>query len=207
MNKFLGEVIIRGRKELVHIHDPGRLKGILSKGNKVLLERVENEKRKTKWDLIAGFVGKEIVFLNSRYHEEIAERIIRDQEISLLGKVNVLRREVKRGNSRFDFLLNDNFWIEVKGCTLVKRGIALFPDAPTKRGSKHIRELIEIGKRGNAAIIFLIFRKAKCFSPNYEIDPTFSKLFEIAKRYVKVFPLLLKYDGKWISYVGKIPLC
>ena len=211
VNRFLGRVEINGREEYAHIHDPGRLEEILYPGNRVLLRKAKARNRKTKWDIIAGYVDDKLVFIHSGYHRKIAEKIILDEEISPLGKVLELKAEVRYGKSRLDFMVlceNSEIWVEVKGCTLAKNGIALFPDAPTVRGRRHLEELISISKNKSSAVIFLIFREdARCFAPNEETDPEFAETFKKAMKFVSVYPILLRYDGEWIYYVKEIPIC
>ena len=217
-NRFLGSMDITSPKKKmavkVHIHDPGRLKELLYPGNRVILRKAEGTGRKTEWDLIAAYYGGNWILAHSGYHREIAEWIIKNQEVSPFGKLNSIRPEARFGSSRLDFLLvNKNgkkIWVEVKGCTLVKDGVALFPDAPTKRGSRHIRHLIEAKTGGDrAAIIILVFRQdAECFAPNAETDPDFSNTFYSAlDAGVEVHPFKLLHEDEFVKYVEKIPVC
>ncbi len=216
-NRFLSHVKIDGKTEKVHVHDPGRLKELLYEGNRVLLKKVDSSKRKTKWDLLAAFYKNTPVFVNSMYHSRIAREIITKNLIPLLGNYDNLRSEVKLNHSRIDFLIeksNKKIWVEVKGCTLCENGVcengvALFPDAPTKRGARHINSLLEVkDKLNEICLLILIFRSdAKIFSPNEKTDPLFSETFKKAvKNGLKVFPLLLEYDGMWIKFLREIPL-
>lgn len=200
-NRYLAKVQIDERIENVHVHDPGRLKELLFKNNKVLVKKVNSENRKTKYDLIAAKKENEYVLVHSKYHRYIAEKILRK-------KYTHLKAEVKYKNSRIDFLAEDKIWIEVKGCTLSDGNIARFPDAPTKRGTKHLEELIELKKQGfEAFVYFLIFANANYFSPNYETDPSFSKKLEEAYNLgVKIVPLLFSLENNWIVFKKKIPL-
>lgn len=215
-NRFLGkvEIVENSSIEDVHIRDPGRLEEILYPGNKVLLEKVENDNRKTKWTLLAGKVRGDWIFVNSGYHRDISENILDDPSLSPFGKLDDYEAEIKLRKSRIDFLLNKNgkdIWLEVKGCTLAKERIALFPDAPTERGRKHVKELVNKidEKNTSGAILFLIFRpEAECFKPYKEKDPKFTNTFkEAIKNGLDVYPVKLEYDGKTVYYRGKIPLC
>ncbi|ONN27022.1 sugar fermentation stimulation protein [Thermosipho affectus] len=200
VNKFVGVVHLQ-KEEYVHIHDPGRLKELLYEKNKVLIKREDKKGRKTKYDLIAAWSGKEFVLLNSKYHRYIAEKILRK-------KYKIVKPEVKVGNSRIDFFVDGNKFIEVKGCTLSKDGVAMFPDAPTKRGIRHIEELIMLKKMGYCAeIYFLVFSDAKYFSPNYKVDPVFSKRLKEAHRAgVEIVPLLFSFKDGWVIFKKEIPL-
>ena len=215
-NRFLGEVEIfeTSSVEEVHIRDPGRLEEILYPGNEVLLKKAQNENRKTNWTLLAGKVKGQWVFVNSGYHKSIAEKILDEPEINPFKELLGYEAEKKLGDSRIDFLLkkeDEKIWLEVKGCTLAKDGRALFPDAPTKRGRRHVEELIEVVKEENTtgALIFLVFRAdASCFEPHEEQDPEFAKIFEKGREIgLEIHPVKLSYDGSVVKYRGEIPLC
>ncbi|MFP4655907.1 MAG: DNA/RNA nuclease SfsA [Methanohalobium sp.] len=216
-NRFLGIVDIINtetiRNEKVHIRDPGRLEDILYSGNRVLLNKAEGEKRKTKWEMIAGSVNNKWILINSVYHRKIAEQVIENENISPLGKVDSIIPEQQFGDSRLDFLVNrkdSTTWIEVKGCTLQNNGIALFPDAPTTRGQRHIKELIKAVEQGHTgAMIVLVFRPdAVCFTANMEIDSEFSRLYKQALEIgVQVYPLLFSYENGTLYYISRLPLC
>jgi len=213
LNKFLCEVLINEEKVFAHVHDPGRLNELLFYGNKVLLKSENNPKRKTKFDLICAYKNNHWVLVHSGYHRKIAEKIIETGIIEELKNFKRIISEKKYKNCRIDFLLKNekqSLWLEVKGCTLTIDGKALFPDAPTKRGTKHLNTLIEICENGdNAGILILIFRKdSKCFSPNYYTDPEFAEKFNILeKKGVKIFPVLLGFEDNSIYFYKRLPLC
>lgn len=197
-----------GRVDYAHLHDPGRLREILKKGRNLLLAE-RNGKRKTKYDVISAYM-KEWIFIHSGYHSIFAEKILSEKLIEELEGYKIKKREHRYGRSRIDFLLvnEKNCLLEVKGCTLVKEGIAIFPDAPTSRGYRHIIELIEAQKKGyDVAILFLVMRDAKHFSPNYEMDEKFSEaLRKFHSKNAKIVACRLKFDGKNVYYVGRIPV-
>ncbi|MBP9479453.1 MAG: DNA/RNA nuclease SfsA [Sebaldella sp.] len=209
-NRYLAEVKINDKVELVHVHDPGRLKELLLPNTKVYLKKASNPNRKTSWDLIAVDNGGEKVLLNSAYHRYIAQAYLDDFTISKFGKYNYLKPEMKYKDSRLDFYLENDkekIWIEVKGCTLTVDDVALFPDAPTKRGLKHLTELEELKKENRAAIIILVFRKSEYFSPNFETDVDFSeKLIEVSKNGVEVYPIQLEFKDDKIYYIKNLEL-
>ncbi len=215
-NRFLGEVEILSDSsiEKVHIRDPGRLEEILYPGNEVLLERADSKDRKTDWTVLAGKVNGDWIFINSGYHRELSERILKDQKISPFGGLNNYQAEVMLKSSRIDFRLkkhNKIIWLEVKGCTLSKDGTALFPDAPTQRGKRHVKELAaELDKPDTSgAIMFLIFTPdANCFKPHAEKDLEFTSALRYAvKGGLEIHPVKLEYDGEIIYYRTEIPLC
>ena len=215
-NRFLGEVEINetGSVDDVHIRDPGRLEEILYPGNKVLLEKAQNEDRKTNWTLLAGRVKDQWVFVNSGYHRAIAEKILNDLEISPFKELKNYEAEKRLGDSRIDFLLKkeeEKIWLEVKGCTLAQDGRALFPDAPTKRGKRHVEELIKVvnEKKTSGALLFLVFRSdPSCFKAHEDQDPDFARVLEEGiEAGLDVHPVKLNYDGSVIEYRGEIPVC
>ncbi|TET59266.1 MAG: DNA/RNA nuclease SfsA [Promethearchaeota archaeon] len=196
-NRFVGEIKYKGKIESAHIHDPGRLKELLIEGAEVLFT---HSRGKLKYYIKAVYNDDEWVLIDTALHSNIAQKVF--ELLPEFSKVKEIRREVKLGNSRIDFLLDD-VPLEVKGVTLVKEGIALFPDAPTERGARHVREIIE----HNGIIFFLIFRKARCFSPNLEMDPKFSKnLSEARKKGIKILAVQISFDGKTVYYEGKVDL-
>ncbi|MCK5559759.1 MAG: DNA/RNA nuclease SfsA [Thermoplasmata archaeon] len=219
-NRFLGIVdIIKGTKnkshsEQVHIHDPGRLRELLYPGNQILLKRASNTERKTRWDIIAARADEQWVLIHSGYHRAITENILQDKSICPFGKLNSIKAEVPFGNSRLDFLITTmngtKILVEVKGCTLTRDGVALFPDAPTERGTRHLETLLEAKANGySTALIVLVFRQDSiCFMPNTNTDPKFASMFKTAVLSgLEVYPLMLSYDGEMIYYEKIIPVC
>jgi sugar fermentation stimulation protein A len=208
LNKFLIEVDLEGRITLCHLHDPGRLEEILKKGRKLLLIQKEGN-RKTKYDAIAAFM-EEWVLIHSGYHSLLAENLLKKNLIKDLSGYKIEKREFRYGSSRIDFLLSDNkkCLLEVKGCTLAKDRIAMFPDAPTIRGQRHIMELMDAIERGyDAIILFLIMRNAFAFSPNWEMDREFSLALKKAyEKGVKIIACRIKFEEKGVCYAGEIPV-
>ncbi len=214
LNRFLAAVALNGTTTDAHIHDPGRLTELLRPGNRVLLRRATATTRKTKWDILAAGADGGWVFVHSGYHRRIAERILADPVLSPFGEASSVLAEVRHGASRLDFLLlrpgGERLWIEVKGCTLAKGGVALFPDAPTARGRRHVEELARIAASGEgAAVLVLVFRAdASCFAPNSETDPKFAKALAAAvEKGVLVVPVRIGYDGKNLFFLGAMPNC
>ncbi|MCY0882526.1 MAG: DNA/RNA nuclease SfsA, partial [Acidianus infernus] len=166
LNRFLVQT---KSGKLCHLHDPGRLKELIYPGNKILVRQVEKGKRKTSCQVTAAWDGRWVI-TDSSIHNAIARKFLPGA-----------RQEVKLGKSRIDFFY-DNTYVEVKGCTLVNDGVALFPDAPTERGRKHLEELIRAMERGmRAKLLVLVMRDdAVCFSPNAETDRKFAETFYLA---------------------------
>ncbi|MBN2093741.1 DNA/RNA nuclease SfsA [candidate division KSB1 bacterium] len=217
-NRYLGIVDIISpeiqHNVPVHIHDPGRLKELLYPENQILLRSVPGSHRKTQWDVLAAHYDTQWVLIHSGYHRSIAEQILKNPVLSPYPTIRKCVAEVPLNDSRLDFLLElqnaKQVWVEVKGCTLAQNRVALFPDAPTKRGAKHLKTLIETKANGfEAAVLILIFRTdVDCFMPNQVTDPDFSFLFNQAiKMGVEVHPYILSYSNNNIYFNRKTSVC
>lgn len=189
-NRFIAKVAINGKEETVHVKNTGRCRELLIKGSKVYLSVSDNPERKTKYDLISVIKEKEngnsiFVNMDSQIPNDVVEEWLKAGK--LFSPSAEIRREVKKGDSRFDFYVCDRerkAFIEVKGVTLENDGIALFPDAPTVRGIKHINELIACKEEGfEAYIIFVIQMKGvKLFTPNTLMQAEFTAALKRAKK-------------------------
>ena len=215
-NRFTAKVRIDGMEEdqTVHVHDPGRLKEVLFPGNRVLVRKARKVGRKTAWDMIAGWVDDRWVLINSSFHRHISESILRDETLNPFGQFTSIKAEVKVGRSRLDFLIIDDegqdLYIEVKGCSLTTNGVALFPDAPTTRGTRHVQELIDLKKKDHRSgiLILILGPSASCFSPNFETDPVFSQAFVNAiEEGVEVYPVQLELIDHGLIFRGHVPIC
>ncbi|MCK5785462.1 MAG: DNA/RNA nuclease SfsA [Candidatus Sabulitectum sp.] len=195
----------------VHVPDPGRLKELLYPGNDLLIIPARpGSVRKTKWSLAGAKDPTGWILVNTAFHRKISSSLFSSRH-SPLGIAVTLQAEVgsPSGKSRFDFLLNGDTWVEVKGCTLKIGRKALFPDAPTVRGVKHLTELTEMALRGlRTAVVFLVFvRDVECFSPNRITDPKFAEaLGRAVAAGVEVYPVQLSFDGAMVRYSGLLNL-
>ncbi|RLG41804.1 MAG: DNA/RNA nuclease SfsA [Thermoproteota archaeon] len=185
-----------------HLRDPGRLTELLVPGRDVIFRKIEGPGRKTEGEVIGIWSGRTWVLVNSSMHSDIARWLIESNYIDELKGWSIEKAEWKYGRSRIDFLLSkegEKGLLEVKGCTLVKEGVALFPDAPTERGRRHVLELIRAIKENfEAFILFLVTRgDAEKFSPNWETDPEFSRALTLAQKSgIKVIAYCLDFDGR-----------
>jgi len=196
-NRFVSEIKYNHQVKSAHIHDPGRLKELLIKGREVLFT---DSRGKLDYYVKAVKNGGDWIIIDTAIHSNIALRVF--PYLSDTAKVKEIRKEVKIGKSRIDFVL-DGVPLEVKGVTLVKGDLALFPDAPTERGTRHVQEIID----NNGMLLFLVFRKASRFKPNFDTDPKFSeKLSEARKKNIKINVVQLSFDGETIYFEGSIPL-
>lgn len=182
-NRFIAKVLINGTEETVHVKNTGRCRELLTEGVKVYLEKSDNPNRKTAYDLIAVEKVREgklplLVNMDSQVPNTVAlEWLV--GENPLISRHAKIRSEVTFGDSRFDLYVEDGqrkAFVEVKGVTLEFDGLALFPDAPTERGVKHVRELIKATREGyEAYILFVIqMKEVHTFSPHKEMHKDFS---------------------------------
>lgn len=191
----------KGSKILeVYVPNTGRCKELLVEGSTVFVTYNDNPNRKTSYTLIAVMKGDKIINIDSQAPNQIVEEALLENKIDLGFKYNKIKREYTHGDSRFDFYLEGDekkALMEVKGVTLENNGVVAFPDAPTKRGLKHIKGLINSSEDYLTYILFVIQMKdVEFFTPNYVTDKNFSKeLLKSSNSGVKV----LAYD----SYVKR----
>lgn len=176
LNRFTAEVLIDGQEEKVHVKNTGRLQELLVPKVKVTLQKVDDPKRKTAYDLISVYKPK-LKWVNI---DSLAPNALMKQQLLSLDYDRV-KPEYTYGDSRMDFYMErdgEKYLTEVKGCTLaadLKRGIGLFPDAPTERGVKHLNELAKAAQEGyHCQIVFVIqMNGIHLVFPNDETQPEF----------------------------------
>lgn len=198
LNRFVAEVEIGGAIEQVHVKNTGRLRELLVPGAEVCLEKSRNAARKYRHSLIAVRRGGIYTNIDSQAPNAVVFEALQSGKVQELGAVERLKREVVYGGSRFDLAYERNGregLMEVKGVTLVKEDTAMFPDAPTQRGTKHVLELIDAVENGYEGVMFFLVQTKGCrrFAPHADMDRAFAEaLEEAARRGV----LLLAYDAK-----------
>jgi sugar fermentation stimulation protein A len=185
-NRFIANIEINGRSEVCHVKNTGRCKELLVKDAVVLVQEFpESFNRKTKYDLISVYKGDRLINIDSQAPNKVFYSWL--LKSNLLKNVTLIKPEVKYKNSRFDFYIeagDRKILIEVKGVTLEEKGVALFPDAPTERGVKHITELIKSLSDGfEAWVVFVIqMRDVQYFTPNTRTHKAFSDILKTAKK-------------------------
>lgn len=206
-NRFIAHVEIQGKVETVHVKNTGRCKELLIPGCTVILEdfrgRPGFESRKTKFDLIAVYkkiesthpLGNKDNHLLINMDSQAPNKVV--AEWLALQDYDFVKPEYTYGNSRVDFYMekkspdseksgalpNQKLLMEVKGCTLEKNGIGYFPDAPTERGVKHLRELAAAVEQGYKCYLAFVIQVpgVKTVLPNIETHPEFGQALEEAK--------------------------
>jgi len=168
-NRFVADIEIDGKVCPCHVKNTGRCKELLIPGSNIFVQSSDSQERKTKYDLISVYKGKRLINIDS----QVPNKVFKEWAIAggLRRPVTYIKPEFKYKNSRFDFYMeleNINALVEVKGVTLEDGNIAMFPDAPTERGVKHVLELIDSLSDGyKAYIVFVIqMRAVTKFRPN-----------------------------------------
>ena len=182
-NRFVAQVDLGGRIEICHVKNTGRCKELLIPGAKVYLSRQDKTSRATKYDLIAVCKGQRLINIDSYAPNKVFLEYL--QSGRYIDGIDKIKPEAKYGSSRFDFYVEAGrrkIYIEVKGVTLEEDDVAMFPDAPTLRGIKHLHELMACMKDGyEAQIVFVIqMRGARYFKPNYKTHAAFGETLTAA---------------------------
>lgn len=202
-NRFIAYVNIDGKDEVCHVKNTGRCRELLIPGVEVFVEESDNPHRKTKYDLVSVMKGDKIFNIDSSAPNKVFGEWAIDS--GYFGNITYFKPECQYRNSRFDFYIeteSDKIFVEVKGVTLEKDGVLMFPDAPTERGLKHIRELIQCVNDGYKAYAVFVIQtdKAKYFTPNKDTHPQFAlALKDAEKKGVNIIALN--------SYVSSDELC
>ncbi len=195
-NRFIAEVLINGKREIVHVKNTGRCKELLVEGATVYMEDFAENMRGRK--LQYSIVGVEkrrtdgsvnMINMDSQAPNKVVAEALNNEKLKLPGmdKIVFIKPEAKCKDSRLDFFVKDSSgregYIEVKGVTLEENGVALFPDAPTIRGIKHLNNLISLKQKGYMAyVIFVIqMEKTKYFAPNAKQHKDFANSLKQAK--------------------------
>ena len=183
-NRFIARVEIGGNVETVHVKNTGRCRELLPQGARVWCQRSGNPARKTAFDLITVQKGERLINMDSQAPNRAAMEWLR---AGGLGPLRNLRAETVHGSSRFDFSFTREekpCFLEVKGVTLEENGICAFPDGPTERGTRHLRELRKAVQDGYGAYVLFVIQMAdvRYLIPNAGTDPAFAEALRSAKQ-------------------------
>lgn len=175
-NRFIAHIQIDGKTEICHVKNTGRCRELLPAGAKVWCLDAQSPARKTRYDLIAVEKGSRLINMDSQAPNAAAKEWL---EQGGLGELTDLHPETRHGDSRFDFSFTKNgipCFLEVKGVTLENDGICSFPDAPTERGAKHLRELTQLALAGYGAYVLFVIQMSDVLylQPNDATDPAFA---------------------------------
>lgn len=212
LTRFSALVEVAGRRELVHVANSGRMKELLAAGKRVYVTCVDSPRRKTGFDLTLVRLPSALVSADSRLPPALLEEGIEQANLEEFGDHHLVRREVKYGTSRLDMQLMGDVrpcLVEVKSVTLVVDGFGRFPDAPTDRGRRHVRSLIEAHRAGyRAAVVFVIQRPdVEGLLPYRQADPDFWTTLEEARDGgVEVFAYRCRVSLEEIAITDPVPV-
>ena len=184
-NRFIAHVEVAGREVICHVKNTGRCRELLIPGATLVLERARTPGRKTPYSVIGVYKGSCLVNMDAQAPNKAAGEWLGAGGLPGFPAPTLLRPETVFGGSRFDFYIEQHdrrAYVEVKGVTLERGGAAYFPDAPTKRGVKHLRHLTTCLAAGFEAYVLFVIQMAGVvyFSPNDEIHPAFGEALRAA---------------------------
>jgi sugar fermentation stimulation protein A len=215
LNRFVAQVEIDGAVLEAHVPTSGRLGELLLPGAPVQVRKGTGSKRKTAWDLMLVKTGDTWVSLDSRLPNYLVGQLLREDELPPFAGARDIKAEYVFGESRLDFAFTDGdgqrTLVEVKSVTLVEEGVAMFPDAPTSRGARHLRELAQaVGEGYRAAVLFIVQRDdATEFAPNWRTDPAFAQaLAEAEAAGVEIYAWKCKAEANALACdIGDASFC
>ena len=175
-NRFVAHVLLGQETVTCHVKNTGRCRELLVPGARVYLERGRNPGRRTAWDLIAVEKDGKLINMDAQAPNRVFAEWARERYADV-------HPEVRYGQSRLDFCLDGQHFVEVKGVTLEQDGRCRFPDAPTERGTRHLHELIRAVEEGYRATAFFVIQMAEVvdFAPNDDTHPAFGAALRQAR--------------------------
>lgn len=211
-NRFLAHVLIDQQEEICHVKNTGRCRELLiPEVTQVFVEDYgEKAGRKTRYSLVQAMKGDKLVNIDSQAPNKVGWQWVEQGHI--YSGLDILKPEKVFGDSRFDLYAEGDgkkAFIEIKGVTLEENGIALFPDAPTERGLKHIKELCRCIEEGyEAYILFVIQMKGvTAFRPNDRTQPEFGEaLAKAREKGVHILALDCKVGKNYLEIDKEVPL-
>ncbi|HRW62026.1 MAG TPA: DNA/RNA nuclease SfsA [Bacteroidales bacterium] len=210
--RFLADVKLdSGEIITAHCTNSGSMKTCLENGAEVYLSPVDDPNRKTKftWEMIK--INGDWIGINTGNPNKLAFEAVKNGEIEKLKGYTEVQREVTFGDSRFDVMAkneNETCFIEVKNVTLKEGDYALFPDAVTSRGKKHLETLVKVKEQGMRAVMLYVIQRmdVSIFAPAKEIDPEYSKALKNAwEKGVEIIPMQAKVSPEKIELIKELP--
>ena len=212
LNRFAALVHVNGDETMIHVANTGRMRELLTPGRPVLLRPAAKPERKTAFDLMLVDLGHALCSTDSRLPPHLVEEAFLNGKLAQFVGFQHARREVTYEESRFDLMLSGNAglcYVETKSVNLVENRVALFPDAPTERGRKHLQTLAKaVAAEHRAAAFFVIQRPdADAFRPHPTADPAFAAaLREAASQGVEIYAYNCQVTRRGIAINRSIPV-
>lgn len=180
-NRFVGEIEIAGERIAAHVPSSGRMRELLYPGARVFVAAQDRPGTKLRYRILLAEHGGHLVSVDSLLPNRLVRLALRSGRLPEFKDTGAVFPEAAFGKGRFDFFLTgsngEGCYIEVKSVTLVEDGTALFPDAPSERGARHMEELAVARREGFRAVVLFIIQRpdALCFRPNRDRDPLFAR--------------------------------
>lgn len=209
-NRFIAIVEIDGEEQVCHVKNTGRCKELLTDGVTVIVQRASNSERKTKYDLISVYKNEMLINIDSQAPNKVVFEWLKNG--GLTENIALIKPEYTYKDSRFDFYMeiaDKKIMLEVKGVTLEENGAAMFPDAPTARGVKHVNELAKLAADGfETYVIFVIqMKKMRYFTPNRTTHPEFADALKRAHESgVNIMALECEVGENSLEITGEIDI-
>tara|TARA_R110001592_G_scaffold21907_3_gene87704 strand:- start:1273 stop:2406 length:1134 start_codon:yes stop_codon:yes gene_type:complete len=199
-NRFIVHCqLASGGEVRAFLPNPGRLQELLLPDVTVYVVPEPPESvRKTRYTMV-GVAGEDgPIFLHTHVNNDVARHLLTHDLIPGLEGAEIVRAEVPHGHSRFDFLLErdgESIYVEVKSCTLFGNGVAMFPDAVTERGRRHLEELAALADGGTQTVVIFVVHSGAvaCFMPDYHTDLAFSKTLLAVRERVRILPVAVQW--------------
>ena len=213
-NRFLARMSVGGEAVEVFVPNPGRMHELMILGRHMFVRHNPGPQRRTDYDLVGVVHDGVLVGLDSNLPNRFMKKALGDRILPFFGHYDTVQSEPPLYDGRFDFKLTFGdgsiTLVEVKSCTLVETGVAIFPDAPTDRGARHLRNLVRAldeGHASRAAVVFVIQRPdAHVFTSNDATDPAFGEALRFAHTHgVEVIPMLTRLTDWSLEFISRIP--
>ncbi len=209
-NRFTIICDLEGKKVKAYLANPGRLWELLLPGVSLHVEKTNSPELKLPYRVVAVEKNGQPVVIHTHKINDAARFLLEKGLVPGLEEAVVVKKEVKKGCSRFDFLLQKgslDIFLEVKSCTLFTDKVAMFPDAPTSRGKRHVDELARISSNKiKGVVLFLINSfETEVFLPDYHTDLNFVKSLCSARGKIMIIPLAIRWRED-LSLTSKIRL-
>ncbi len=209
-NRFIANIEIDGEHQICHVKNTGRCRELLIPGATIYVKKHNNPNRKTNYSLISVLKGENLINIDSQVPNKAVHKWLIQN--NLFEDIEYIKPEYRYNNSRIDFFIKTKtrrILLEVKGVTLEKNGIAMFPDAPTQRGINHINELIKAKNEGYDSYIFFAIQMnaSRYFTPNDKTHAEFKDaLINAKKAGVKILAYNCHVTKNSISISNKCPI-
>jgi len=213
LNRFVAVAELNGKSVLAHIATSGRLGELLLPGAEVLLEASTSTARRTPFSLLAVRYQDIWVSIDAQLPNRLMRQMLNANEFPPLADCRFIRSEPSYGQGRFDFLLeapdNQPVYVEVKSVALVEEAIALFPDAPTERGTRHLHHLTSLCSEGNRCVVIFIVQRsdAAACTANSRTDPAFAEaLAQAVDGGVEVYAYKCDVEPSGVTLTQRLPV-